>query len=55
MGEACPVMRPSAKPRSALFLVLTLLGGPRPASAAVSAPVLKWTNGGCFSSWCQTG
>jgi hypothetical protein len=23
--------------------------------AAVSAPVLKWKNGGCFSSWCQTG
>ena len=23
--------------------------------AAVSAPVLKWKNGGCFTSWCQTG
>ncbi|MBK6404711.1 MAG: VCBS repeat-containing protein [Holophagales bacterium] len=22
---------------------------------AVSAPVLKWQRGGCFSSWCQTG
>jgi hypothetical protein len=25
------------------------------AGAAVQAPVLKWKNGGCFSSWCQTG
>jgi uncharacterized repeat protein (TIGR01451 family) len=48
-------MRPSAKPRTALFLALTLLAGARPASAVVSAPVLKWANGGCFSSWCQTG
>ncbi len=23
--------------------------------AAVSAPVLKWQRGGCFTSWCQTG
>lgn len=23
--------------------------------AAISAPVLKWQRGGCFSSWCQTG
>ncbi len=22
---------------------------------AVSAPVLKWSNGGCYSSWCETG
>jgi hypothetical protein len=25
------------------------------AGAAVQAPVLKWKNGGCFGSWCQTG
>lgn len=25
------------------------------AAAAVSAPVIKWQNGGCFSSWCETG
>ena len=22
---------------------------------AVQAPVLKWQNGGCYSSWCETG
>lgn len=26
-----------------------------PAAAAVSAPVLKWQHGGCYSSWCETG
>jgi hypothetical protein len=26
-----------------------------PEPPAVSAPVLKWANKGCFSSWCQTG
>ncbi len=30
-------------------------GGVAGATAAVSAPVLKWQNGGCFSSWCETG
>ncbi len=25
------------------------------APAAVQAPVLKWKNGGCYSSWCETG
>jgi hypothetical protein len=23
--------------------------------AAIQAPVLKWENGGCYSSWCETG
>ncbi len=23
--------------------------------SAVAAPVLKWQNGGCYSSWCETG
>ena len=35
-------------------LVVTLLP-PTSLRAAVSAPVLKWKNGGCFASWCQTG
>ena len=48
-------MRSSFRPRSVLVVALALLGGARPAAAVVSAPVLKWTNGGCFSSWCQTG
>ena len=25
------------------------------ANAAITAPVLKWKNGGCYSSWCETG
>ncbi len=25
------------------------------AGQAIAAPVLKWTNGGCYSSWCETG
>ncbi len=25
------------------------------AEAAVQAPVLKWKDGGCYSSWCETG
>ena len=50
------MIRPSAKRRSALFLVLALLAGTRPAFAAVSAPVLKWAYGGCVSGpYCQTG
>ncbi len=45
-----------------LALAVALLAGGwpapaalRPAAAAISAPVLKWQRGGCFSSWCQTG
>ncbi len=44
-----------------LLLLLGLLGlSPRPATRAatpqaVQAPVLKWQNGGCYSSWCETG
>ncbi len=40
--------------------ILTLADGPgaeqTPRSAtAIQTPVLKWKNGGCFSSWCETG
>jgi uncharacterized repeat protein (TIGR01451 family) len=54
--------------RLALILILaaSLAGGPFPAlgrvgeqrhhpAAAIQAPVLKWKNGGCYSSWCETG
>jgi uncharacterized repeat protein (TIGR01451 family) len=54
--------------RLALILILAacLAGGPTPAlgqagkpnpqsPAAIQAPVLKWKNGGCYSSWCETG
>jgi uncharacterized repeat protein (TIGR01451 family) len=39
----------------ALLSMLALLAGTRPAVAAVSVPLQKWINGGCFTSWCQTG
>ena len=35
--------------------LLGVLWSGTPVRAAVSAPVLKWAYGGCFSSWCQTG
>ena len=54
--------------RLALTLILAacLAGGSSPAlgqggepnpqsAAAIQAPVLKWENGGCYSSWCETG
>jgi hypothetical protein len=51
---------------SILILAAFLVGGPSPAfgqasssdprsPAAILAPVLKWQNGGCYSSWCETG
>jgi hypothetical protein len=40
--------------RLVLALCLALIS-PAAAWAQISAPVLKWSNGGCFSSWCQTG
>jgi uncharacterized repeat protein (TIGR01451 family) len=51
---------------SILILAACLAGGPSPAlvqagdpnpqsPAAIQAPVLKWKNGGCYSSWCETG
>lgn len=50
-------------PSILLILAVILLAGlafePHTAEAipalAVQAPVLKWQNGGCYSSWCQTG
>ncbi len=41
------------------FFLLSLAAGSSPARAvpglAIQAPVLKWQNGGCYSSWCETG
>jgi hypothetical protein len=44
-------MSGSAIAAASLLGLLSVL----PASAQVSAPVLKWQRGGCFASWCQTG
>lgn len=39
-----------------LILMLAWVTVPHPdAGAAVGTPVLKWKNGGCYSSWCETG
>src|SRR5512136_1730481 len=42
-----------------LFLAVGFLGSPpavrTQAAPAVQTPVLKWQNGGCYSSWCETG
>ncbi len=35
--------------------LLWILFCPVRATAEVKAPVLKWKNGGCYSSWCETG
>ncbi|MFN2196040.1 MAG: FG-GAP-like repeat-containing protein, partial [Anaerolineales bacterium] len=43
-----PPQDPDDLPVSA-YLPLTLYEPP------IQAPVLKWSQGGCFSSWCQTG
>jgi hypothetical protein len=48
----------SPNPTSALaadgpyFVYLPLI---RKTSIAIQAPVLKWQQGGCYSSWCETG
>ncbi len=38
-----------------LSALLIFAGFAGPTTAAVSAPVLKWAYGGCYSSWCETG
>lgn len=38
-----------------LFLTSLILQPGEVESAEISAPVLKWQNGGCYSSWCETG
>jgi hypothetical protein len=45
----------SPPPRRAVPLLVACLVTASPSLAAVSTPVEKWRNGGCFSSWCQTG
>ena len=46
-------MRPALASVALLAVALPFAAGE--AGAAVQAPILKWKNGGCFSSWCQTG
>lgn len=44
------------KPILSVLFFLSLILQPKPVpQAAISAPILKWQKGGCFSSWCETG
>ena len=38
-----------------ITLLIMQVWGSGMVDASVSAPVLKWQHGGCFSSWCETG
>lgn len=42
-----------------LFLVCLIFVAPvaadAPRTGSIQTPVLKWQNGGCYSSWCETG
>jgi uncharacterized repeat protein (TIGR01451 family) len=38
-----------------VFIILALEQATNAAPSAVQAPILKWQNGGCYSSWCETG
>jgi uncharacterized repeat protein (TIGR01451 family) len=37
------------------ILILSIDHAANAAPTAVQAPVLKWQNGGCYNSWCETG
>ncbi|MCP4902317.1 MAG: VCBS repeat-containing protein [bacterium] len=37
------------------WILVGCLVGAASVQAQVAAPVLKWQNGGCYSSWCETG
>lgn len=39
----------------ALIALLVRTQNHSDAAPSISAPVLKWQNGGCYSSWCETG
>ncbi len=40
---------------SLLFFASLILQPAAAQQAAITAPVLKWQKGGCYSSWCETG
>ncbi len=51
--------KPTFKPITAIFPLIWLLSiglnKPHTQPTSISAPVLKWQNGGCYFSWCETG
>lgn len=40
---------------STLWLMAVFIGAGPERTFGYDAPVLKWQNGGCYSSWCETG
>ena len=45
----------SILPKLIIFIFLTFFIICENAAAEISAPILKWQHGGCYSSWCETG
>ena len=48
-------MKNFALSRACIMILAVLIGWSEMAIAGISAPVLKWQHGGCYSSWCETG
>lgn len=48
-------MKNSALSKACIVVLVVLLGGSESAADVLSAPILKWQCGGCYSSWCETG
>ena len=46
--QGTPFGRAADPPQYTIYLPLVKRSG-------ISAPVLKWQRGGCYSSWCETG
>jgi FG-GAP-like repeat len=49
------VMKNSALSKVCIIVLVVLLCWHEMAAAGISAPILKWQCGGCYSSWCETG
>ncbi|MCD4722633.1 MAG: VCBS repeat-containing protein [Desulfobacula sp.] len=47
-------MKNSALFKVCIVVLIIFLGGSE-SGADISAPILKWQHGGCYSSWCETG
>ena len=45
----------SILPKLIIFIFLTFFITCENDAAEISAPILKWQYGGCYSSWCETG
>ena len=50
-----PMKKPTLFTLATATVSVYLAVGVPTAAAALSAPVLKWSRGGCYASWCETG